>query len=68
MLNIADTLHGWCREARPFALATVVGVHGSAPLPIGTSVAVDEDGNAVGRRRGTGRGRLVLCRSASVTG
>ncbi|MEX1652013.1 XdhC/CoxI family protein [Streptomyces pseudovenezuelae] len=48
MLNIADTLHRWCREARPFALATVVGVHGSAPLPVGTSVAVDEDGDAVG--------------------
>ncbi|WP_151476109.1 XdhC family protein [Streptomyces albicerus] len=48
MLNIADTLHRWCREARPFALATVVGVTGSAPLPVGTSVAVDEDGNAVG--------------------
>ncbi|MFD9429581.1 XdhC family protein [Streptomyces sp. NPDC060002] len=48
MLNIADTLHRWCREARPFALATVVGVRGSAPLPVGTSVAVDEDGDAVG--------------------
>ncbi|MFE1840591.1 XdhC family protein [Streptomyces sviceus] len=48
MLNIADTLHRWCREALPFALATVVDVTGSAPLPVGTSVAVDEDGNAVG--------------------
>ncbi|MFG2129267.1 XdhC family protein [Streptomyces sp. NPDC048751] len=48
MLNIAGTLHRWCREARPFALATVVEVTGSAPLPVGTSVAVDEDGNAVG--------------------
>ncbi|MDQ1006782.1 xanthine dehydrogenase accessory factor [Streptomyces sp. V4I23] len=48
MLNIVDTLHHWCREARPFALATVVDVTGSAPLPAGTSVAVDEDGNAVG--------------------
>ncbi|MDF3145071.1 XdhC family protein, partial [Streptomyces sp. T21Q-yed] len=48
MLNIADALHRWCREERPFALATIVGVTGSAPLPIGTSVAVDEDGNAVG--------------------
>ncbi|MFC9678233.1 XdhC family protein [Streptomyces sp. NPDC056948] len=48
MLNIADTLHLWCREARPFALATVVDVRGSAPLPAGTSVAVDEDGTAVG--------------------
>ncbi|MET7695112.1 XdhC/CoxI family protein [Streptomyces sp. NPDC005483] len=48
MLNIADTLHRWCREARPFALATVVDVTGSAPLPAGTSVAVDEDGTAIG--------------------
>ncbi|MEU6351411.1 XdhC/CoxI family protein [Streptomyces sp. NPDC047072] len=48
MLNIADTLHSWCREGRPFALATAVDVTGSAPLPIGTSVAVDMDGNAVG--------------------
>ncbi|MEV0221350.1 XdhC/CoxI family protein [Streptomyces sp. NPDC050704] len=48
MLNIADTLHRWCREARPFALATVVDVSGSAPLPVGTSVAVDADGNAAG--------------------
>ncbi|MFJ8106026.1 XdhC family protein [Streptomyces sp. NPDC096132] len=48
MLNIADTLHRWCREARPFALATVVDVRGSAPLPVGTSVAVDAEGTAVG--------------------
>lgn len=48
MLNIADTLHQWCREARPFALATVVGVSGSAPLPVGTALAVDTDGTAVG--------------------
>ncbi|MFE9453980.1 XdhC family protein [Streptomyces sp. NPDC006739] len=48
MLNIAETLHRWCHEARPFALATAVDVRGSAPLPVGTSVAVDEDGNAVG--------------------
>ncbi|MBC2905539.1 XdhC family protein [Streptomyces cupreus] len=48
MLNIADTLHRWCREARPFALATVVDVRGSTPLPTGTSMAVDAVGNAVG--------------------
>ncbi|MFE7760408.1 XdhC family protein [Streptomyces sp. NPDC057438] len=48
MLNIADTLYRWCREARPFALATVIEVSGSAPLPPGTALAVDTDGNAVG--------------------
>ncbi|MGW0474247.1 XdhC family protein [Streptomyces coeruleorubidus] len=48
MLNIADTLYAWCREGRPFALATVVQVSGSAPLPPGTALAVDTDGTAVG--------------------
>ncbi|MFJ8470108.1 XdhC family protein [Streptomyces swartbergensis] len=48
MLNIADTLYRWCREARPFALATVIQVSGSAPLPPGTSLAVGADGEAVG--------------------
>ncbi|GAA3840819.1 XdhC family protein [Streptomyces coacervatus] len=48
MLNIAETLHRWCREARPFALATVVDVSGSSPLPLGTALAVGMDGAAVG--------------------
>ncbi|MGW6906841.1 XdhC family protein [Streptomyces sp. NPDC054940] len=48
MLNIADMLHDWCRAARPFALATVVQISGSAPLPVGTALAVDSDGNVVG--------------------
>jgi xanthine dehydrogenase accessory factor len=54
MLNIADTLHTWCREQRPFALATVTAVTadtavtGSAPLPVGTSLAVDQAGHVVG--------------------
>ncbi|MGW1270151.1 XdhC family protein [Streptomyces sp. NPDC002491] len=48
MLNIAQTLLRWCRDARPFALATVVDVRGSTPLPLGTAMAVDADGNAVG--------------------
>ncbi|GKQ39068.1 XdhC family protein [Streptomyces sp. A012304] len=48
MLNIADTLYRWCREARPFALATVIQVSGSAPLPPGTALAVGTDGEAVG--------------------
>ncbi|MFC8432447.1 XdhC family protein [Streptomyces sp. NPDC057253] len=48
MLNIADTLDHWCRTHRSFAVATVVQVSGSAPLPPGTSLAVDADGEAVG--------------------
>ncbi|MGP4045359.1 XdhC family protein [Streptomyces sp. 2A115] len=48
MLNIADTLHQWYGRARPFALATVIHVSGSAPLPVGTALAVDMEGTAVG--------------------
>ncbi|MFD4506590.1 XdhC family protein [Streptomyces sp. NPDC058457] len=48
MLNVADTLVDWCRTGRAFAVATVVHVSGSAPLPPGTSLAVDADGDAVG--------------------
>ncbi|GAB2891033.1 XdhC family protein [Streptomyces deserti] len=48
MLNITDTLYRWCREDRPFALATVIRVSGSAPLPPGTALAVDAEGEAVG--------------------
>ncbi|MGW0610698.1 XdhC family protein [Streptomyces sp. NPDC002788] len=48
MLNIADTLYRWCRENRPFALATVIEVSGSAPLPLGTALAVDTTGAAIG--------------------
>ena len=48
MLKIADTLHAWCHEARPFALATIVQISGSAPLPPGTSLAVDADGTVAG--------------------
>ncbi|MFK0120423.1 XdhC family protein [Streptomyces sp. NPDC090994] len=38
----------WCCEHRPFAPAAIVSVTGSAPLPVGSSLAVDEDGTAVG--------------------
>ncbi|QKZ17304.1 XdhC family protein [Streptomyces chartreusis] len=48
MLNIADMLYRWCREARPFALATVIQVNGSAPMPPGTALAVAASGEAVG--------------------
>nr|WP_308209574.1 XdhC family protein [Nocardia amikacinitolerans] len=48
MMNIAGALADWWRQGSPFALATVVGVSGSAPLPPGTSLAVAADGTVVG--------------------
>ncbi|MGP3986989.1 XdhC family protein [Streptomyces sp. 3N207] len=48
MLDIAAELHRWCQEGRDFAVATVVGVGGSAPRQPGAALAVDTDGEAVG--------------------
>ncbi|MBQ1162449.1 XdhC family protein, partial [Streptomyces sp. A73] len=48
MLDIAAQLHRWCQEGRDFAVATVVGVGGSAPRQPGAALAVDADGEAVG--------------------
>lgn len=38
----------WLREEKPFALATLTAVHESSPSPIGTTVAVSEDGEVAG--------------------
>ncbi|WP_329173679.1 XdhC family protein [Streptomyces sp. NBC_01477] len=48
MLDIADDLHRWCAQGRPFAVATVVATGGSAPRRPGAALAVDADGAAVG--------------------
>ncbi|HEX2143665.1 MAG TPA: XdhC/CoxI family protein [Glycomyces sp.] len=48
MKDIATTLRAWMDESRPFALASLIGVSGSAPRPLGTALAVDADGAAVG--------------------
>ncbi len=48
MRDIANTLRTWMNEGKPFALASVVGMTGSAPRPLGTALAVDADGTAVG--------------------
>nr|WP_223167820.1 XdhC family protein [Nonomuraea sp. SYSU D8015] len=63
-------MYRWCRENRLFALATVVGVSGSAPLPPGTGLAVDTDGNAVGSLSGGCVEGAVyeLCRQALTDG
>ncbi|MBV9026590.1 MAG: XdhC family protein [Streptomycetaceae bacterium] len=48
MLDIADKLHHWCEQGRPFAVATVVATGGSAPRQPGAALAVDSDGTAIG--------------------
>jgi xanthine dehydrogenase accessory factor len=48
VLDIAQELSRWIEEGREFAVATVVGVSGSAPRGLGAALAVDRDGTAVG--------------------
>ncbi|MGC9537498.1 XdhC family protein [Streptomyces sp. UG1] len=52
MIDIAAELKEWCADGRPFALATVVEVTGSAPRPSGTCVAVDVSGRVLGSLSG----------------
>lgn len=46
--HVLTTLDAWVAASRRAAIATVVQVHGSAPLPVGTLMAVRDDGVAAG--------------------
>ncbi|WP_395293441.1 XdhC family protein [Kitasatospora hibisci] len=48
MQDIAEQLQAWHAAGRSFAVATVVGVSGSAPRDPGAALAVDAAGEAVG--------------------
>ena len=48
MRDIADGLRALLGAGRPFGLATVVSIRGSAPRPAGAVMTVDADGAAVG--------------------
>ncbi|MBV9291383.1 MAG: XdhC family protein [Frankiales bacterium] len=48
MRDLVAQLAGWSADGRRFALATVVGVRGSAPRLPGASLAVRDDGEVIG--------------------
>ncbi|MEU0073795.1 XdhC/CoxI family protein [Streptomyces sp. NPDC006332] len=48
MLDVSRELGRWFKEGREFAVATVVGVAGSAPRGLGAALAVDSGGTALG--------------------
>ena len=48
MRDLVPELSAWWRAGTPFALATVVGVRGSAPRQPGASMAVSATGEAIG--------------------
>jgi xanthine dehydrogenase accessory factor len=70
MQDIAPQLHAWLASGRSFAVATVVGVFGSAPRDPGAALAVDETGEAIGSVSGGCVESAVydLCRQAIRTG
>jgi xanthine/CO dehydrogenase XdhC/CoxF family maturation factor len=46
--TILDQAAGWLKSGRKVALATVIETWGSAPQPVGSQLAIDEDGNFIG--------------------
>ncbi|WP_181796219.1 XdhC/CoxI family protein [Streptomyces sp. WELS2] len=70
MKDIAETLGAWHRGGQSFAVATVVGVSGSAPRGPGAALAVNAGGEAVGSVSGGCVEAAVyeLCREAISSG
>jgi xanthine dehydrogenase accessory factor len=70
VFDIVSELTAWRADAKPFALATVVDVAGSAPRLPGAALAVGADGEAVGSiSGGCVEGAVYeLCREALETG
>ncbi|WP_042382928.1 XdhC family protein [Streptacidiphilus melanogenes] len=70
MQDIAEQLATWHAAGRPFAVATVVAVSGSAPRDPGAALAVDADGEAVGSvSGGCVEGAVYeLCQEALASG
>lgn len=46
--DIVERAAAWRKSGRNVALATVVSTWGSSPRPVGSQLAVDEDGNMTG--------------------
>ncbi|GAA1237181.1 XdhC family protein [Kitasatospora nipponensis] len=70
MQDIAEQLQAWHASGRSFAVATVVGVSGSAPRDPGAALAVDAAGEAIGSvSGGCVEGAVYeLCRQAIADG
>ncbi len=46
--TILDQAANWLEGGRKLALATVIETWGSAPQPVGSQLAIDEQGNSIG--------------------
>ncbi|MGV9676672.1 XdhC family protein [Nocardia sp. NPDC003482] len=70
MRELAEELTRWQRAGTPYAVASIVGVTGSAPRAAGAAMAVSADGTVVGSiSGGCVEGAVYeLCRAALRTG
>lgn len=70
MRDIAAQLLEWHEAGKDYALASVIGIGGSAPRPIGAALAVDADGTVIGSvSGGCVEGAVYeLCRESLTTG
>jgi xanthine dehydrogenase accessory factor len=70
MRELTEQILQWQAAGTCFAVASIIGVTGSAPRPIGAAMAVDEYGTAVGSVSGGCVESAVydLCREALHTG
>ena len=46
--DVLDQAHSWLEDGRKVALATVIQTWGSSPRPVGSQLAVDDQGNMLG--------------------
>uniref|UniRef100_UPI0035713A4D XdhC family protein n=2 Tax=Nocardia jiangxiensis TaxID=282685 RepID=UPI0035713A4D len=70
MRELTEQILRWHSAGTRFAVASIIGVTGSAPRPVGAAMAVDEDGTVVGSiSGGCVEGAVYeLCREALATG
>ena len=46
--TVLDQAAQWLKDGRQVALATVIETWGSAPQPVGSQLAIDDEGNFIG--------------------
>lgn len=64
--DVLQAAAGWRRAGRGVALATVIETWGSAPRPVGSHLAIDEDGNFLGSVSGGCVEGAVVSEAAEV--
>ncbi|WP_428030492.1 XdhC family protein [Ancylobacter sp.] len=64
--DVLQAAAGWRRAGRGVAVATVIETWGSAPRPVGSHLAIDEDGNFLGSVSGGCVEGAVVAEAAEV--